>query len=762
MSTPHDPQPHPLSPMYHVPPVLSVPFDPRPAEPLSEEPAVDVNGYINTLYDSRWLIGAITGIITVVAVLYALLAKPVYEANLMIHVEEESPTASKNILSEASSLFETKKAAIAEMELLRSRMVVSRAVDNLQMYIEAGPNYLPVIGAWIASRNGEALSQPGLFGQGGYVWGGENIEVSVFDVPEPWLKREFVITARAGDRYRFSGGGQPIAFDATVGQRYRVPTPDGVVEIKVDSLRGNAGAQFRVKRNSRLGTIQAIQGALVITEQGKQSGVIQVKLQGGNAEHTYGLLSEIGREYMRQNLARKTEEAEKSLAFLNQQLPILKRQLEQSEDRYNQFRNAHGTVDLREEARMSLTQAAAARTRGIELMQKKTELLARFTEDHPVVMAINRQRKEIDAEIEAVASRIRTLPVMEQDEARLTRDIKVKTDLYTALSNTAQQLRLISVGRVSNVRLIDEPIAPEKPVKPNRPLIVALAVVTGLFLGTLIAFTRQAMRGGIDDPAKVERLLRAKVVYATIPHSVNEDKLMNKVKPDGVLPLLAQILPEDPAVESLRSFRAALQFSMPHFRNNIVMFAGPTPGVGKTFVTVNFAAVMAASGRRVLLIDADLRNGRLHRYFGLSRDQGLSKAVSGATPVDDVIHHNVIDNLDFIPTGTLPPNRSDFLLHLNFSTVLDTLSAKYDLILIDTPPLLQAADALVIGTRAGAVFLLARARVTTDAEITESVKRLNHAGLSPQGVLFNNISPRIGRSYAPFQTGPIGHLKFFS
>lgn len=758
MTTPHDP--HPLTHMLSSPPVLSVPFDPRPAEPLPEEPTVDFKGYLNTLYESRWLIGTITGIITVVAVLYALLAKPVYEANLMIHVEEESPTASKNILSEASSLFETKKAAIAEMELLRSRMVVSRAVDNLQLYIEVRPEYFPVVGSWFANQNGEALSQPGLFGQGGYVWGGEKAEVSVFEVPDSWLKREFIITARPGNRYRFSGGGQSIAFDATVGQRYRVPTPSGLVEIKVDRLHANPGARFRIKRNSRLGTIQAIQSAMVITEQGKQSGVIQVKLQGENAERIHALLSEIGREYMRQNLARKTEEAEKSLAFLNQQLPILKRQLEQSEDRYNQFRNAHGTVDLREEARMSLTQAAAARTRRMELIQKKTELLSRFTEDHPVVAAINRQRKEVEAEIDAIDTRIRKLPVMEQDEARLTRDIKVKTDLYTALSNTAQQLRLISVGRVSNVRLVDAPIAPERPIKPNRPLIVALAVVTGLFLGTLIAVTRKAMRGGIDDPAKVERLLRAKVVYASIPHSVNEDKLMRKVKGEGVLPLLAQILPEDPAVESLRSFRAALQFSMPHFRNNIVVFAGPTRGVGRSFVTVNFAAVMAASGKRVLLIDADLRNGRLHRYFGVSRDHGLSMAVSGAAPVEGFIHRNVIDNLDFIPTGILPPNRSDFLLHLNFSTLLETLSPNYDLVLIDTPPLLQAADALVVGARAGAVFLLARAHVTTDAEITESVKRLNHAGLSPQGVLFNNITYAIGQSRSPFQASPIGQLKY--
>jgi len=755
MTSSHDA--HSLKQVSQSPPVLSVPFDPRPPEPLPEEPTVDLKGYLNTLYDSRWLIGSITAIITVVAVLYALVANPVYEANLMIHVEEESPNASKNILSEASSLFETKKAAIAEMELLRSRMVISRAVDNLQLYVDVQPKFFPVLGSWFASQNGASLSTPGLFGYGGFVWGGERTEVSVFEVPESWLNREFVLTARAGNRYRLSGGGQRIAFDASVGQRYRVRTPDGLVEIKVDRMLARPGARFKIKRKSRLGTIQAIQRAMVITEQGKQSGVIEVRLQGQNAERINGLLSEIGREYMRQNLARKTEEAEKSLAFLNQQLPILKRQLEQSEDRYNQFRNTHGTVDLREEARMSLAQAAAARARRIELTQKKTELLARFTENHPVVVAINRQRREVDAEIEAIAGRIRTLPVMEQDEARLTRDIKVNTDLYTALSNTAQQLRLISVGRVSNVRLVDAPIAPERPIKPNRPLIVALAVVTGLFLGTLIAFTRKGLRGGIDDPSKIERLLRARVVYASIPHSGNEDRLMRKVKPDGALPLLAQILPEDPAVESLRSFRAALRFSMPHFKNNVVMVAGPTRGLGKSFVTANLAAVMAASGLRVLLIDADLRSGHLHRYFGVERTRGLSRAIVGALPVDDVIHRGVLENLDFIPTGDLPNNRSEFLLQLNFGTLLETVSARYDLVLLDPPPLLAVADALIIGAHAGAVFIVARSGLTTENHINESIKRLNHAGISPRGVLFNDMALRLGDYRSQYGTPQLGY-----
>jgi len=751
---------HALSPRASRPPIIGVPFDPRVVDTPREEPAFDLKGYLNTLYDSRWLIGGITAFITLVAVLYALVAKPVFEVNLMIHVEEESPNASKNILSEASSLFETKKAAIAEMELLRSRMVVSRAVDNLQLYIDVRPKYFPIAGFWFANQNGNALSTPGLFGYGGYVWGSERAEVSLFEVPEPWLGREFTLTALGQDRFRFSGGGQPIVFDGEVGLRYRVPTPEGLIELKVDRLSANPGGRFRLHRMSRLAMIEAIQNALVINEQGKQSGIIEVKLQGENARRTFAVLSEIGREYMRQNLARKTEEAEKSLAFLNQQLPILKRQLEQAEDRYNQFRNAHSTVDLQEEARMSLTQASAARGRRMDLIQKKTELLARFTEDHPIVAAINRQLKEVDEEIDQVNTRIKDLPVLEQDEARLTRDIKVNTDLYTALSNTAQQLRLISVGRVSNVRMVDAPIAPEKPIKPNRPLIVALAVVTGLFLGTLIAFTRKAMMGGIDDPQAIERLLRARVVYATIPHSNNQDKLMRKARSDGgVLPLLAQIIPEDPAVESLRSFRAALLFSMPHFSNNIVMFAGPTRDLGKSFVSANFAAVMAASGKRVLLIDADLRNGQLHRYFGISRERGLSRAILGQSSIDEVIYHDVVENLDFIPTGELPPNRSEFLLHLNFGGLLQQVGAHYDLVLLDPPPLLDVADALIIGSHAGAVFIVARSGRTNESEINESIKRLNHAGISPQGILFNDMAPRLGAygAYTKFTSaGQIG------
>lgn len=756
----HPGEPHPLQNIPQSMPILNMPLPAPPPQYGSDAHDIDLKGYFNILYDSRWLIGAITLLVTVMAIVYALIASPVYEANLMIHVEEESPNASKNILSEVSSLFETKKAAIAEMELLRSRMVISHAVDNLQLYIDVRPKYFPVVGFWFADRQAAELSEPGVFGYGGYVWGPERADVSVFDVPEAWYNREFTITARGNGSYHLSGSGLPAIYEGIVGNTLKASTRAGNIELRIDRLDARNGAQFSLRRSSRLSTIERIQNAMVISEQGKQSGVIEVRLQGEDPQRINSMLAEIGREYMRQNLARKTEEAEKSLAFLNEQLPALKRQLEQSEEKYNYFRNSNGTIDMREEARMTLQQAASAQTRRIDLDQKRTELLTRFTDDHPLLVGLNRQRKEVDDEIASVARRIRSLPVLEQDEARLVREIKVNTDLYTALSNTAQQLRLISVGRVSNVRLIDAPMAPEHALKPNRPLIVMLAVVTGIFLGTLMAFARKALSGGIDDPHRIERLLGARVVYASIPHSSNQDRLTRKSRHiPGYLPLLAQAYPEDIAIESLRSFRAALMYAMPHLKNNIVLFAGPGRDLGKSFMAANFAAVVAASGKRVLLIDADLRNGHLHRYFGVSREQGLTKAISGALPLEHIIHRRVLDNLDFIPTGALPPNRAEFLQHLNFSNLLDTVSAEYDMVVIDPPPILAVSDVLIIGAHAGAVFLLARAGVTTEGEITESVKRLNHAGIAPQGVVFNDMPLRIGGYAYQFSYGHVPQLE---
>ncbi|MDB5867970.1 MAG: exopolysaccharide transport protein family, partial [Polaromonas sp.] len=203
--------------------------------------------------------------------------------------------------------------------------------------------------------------------------------------------------------------------------------------------------------------------------------------------------------------------------------------------------------------------------------------------------------------------------------------------------------------------------------------------------------------------------------------------------------LLASLLPDDPCIESLRSLRTALQFAMLDASNNLVVFTGPTPGIGKSFTSANFAAVLGVGGKRVLLIDADMRKGHLHQFFDLQRGQGLSELITGTRTLDEVLRRAVAPNLDLITTGTMPPNPAELLMSPAAVKLLQTLSTQYDLVLIDTPPVLAVSDTQVLAPHAGTVFMVARAEVTSLGEVQETTKRLGQAGVQVKGVVFNDL-----------------------
>jgi tyrosine-protein kinase Etk/Wzc len=581
-------------------------------------------------------------------------------------------------------------------------------------------------------------------GYGGYGWGAEEIQVSVFNVPAALEGLEFVLTAGADGNYSLTQDEQEIALKGRMGATLKANLPSGAIALRVENFVAKPGARFLLSASSRLAATQSLQSAIMVAEKGKQSGIIGVTLEGGNPVMASSILNEIGREYVRQNVERKSEEAEKSLNFLDKQLPDLKKKLEQSETKFNQFRNASGTIDLGEEAKLLLGQSVAAEATLSELKQKREELLVRFTVNHPGVVGIDSQMAEINAERQTIAARIKTLPLLEQDVLRLTRDVKINTDLYTALLNSAQQLQLVKAGKVGNVRLIDAAVTPAKPIKPNRLTIAAISVLLGLFLGVACAFIRKSLFGGVDDAHEIEKALGL-TVYASIPYSKEQEVLHQQMTIKSKnLSVLAQSDPNDRAIESLRSLRTALQFSMLDSSNNIIVITGPTPAMGKSFLSVNFAAVLAVAGKKVLLIDADLRKGHLHQYLGLDRKNGFSDLIAGGCNLEQALHKGVIDNVDFISTGTLPPKPSELLMHKDIGKLLASFSENYDYVLIDTPPALAVSDTLIIGAHAGAVFMVARAGVSSMGDIKESLKRCNQAGIPIKGVIFNGIMHRPG------------------
>lgn len=709
---------------------------------LSGDGRAELASYLDTLLAQRWLIAAVTLAVTLAGALYAFLARPVYEASMMVQVEEKGQREPKNILGEAGAIIDYKTPASAEIELLRSRLVLSRAIDQLGLSIEVQPRRFPWLGEWSAALQ---LDQwlPSLRGLGGYAWGNEAIQVSRFDVPQALENRTFELRALEGGRFQLSEEESGIHIKGHLGEAVISATRYGPVTFQIRQLDAAAGTRFTLLRHARLAAIESIQKSLSVAEIGKQSGVVMATLKGENAQAVHRLLSAIGQEYMAQNSARRTEDADKSLAWLNQRLPEVRQQLEQAEARYNQFRNTHGTVDLGEEGRLNLQRSAAARTRKLDLEQKRSELLARYTAVHPSVMAIDQQLSEVNRELRETAGQLRQLPVLEQTLVRLAREVKVNSELHTALQTSAQQLQLIAVGRTSNVRLVDAPEPPTSPVSPNRPRIIAAAIFGGVFLGMLLAFLRRALQTALDDAEEVERLFGLPV-YASIPRSRMQQTLDMRRREASALPMLSRIASMDVAVEGLRNFRTALQFCMNHADNNIVLITGPTEGMGKSFVAVNLASIMAASGKRVLLIDGDLRDGQLHRYFHAQRSGGLTDILCGVSAAS-LVRPSVLEQLDFITTGSLPPNPSELLLRPTLAAMLAELSPQYDVVLIDTAPLLAVTDSLVIGSHAGAIFLTARAGVTRPGDIAEAIKRLARAGLAAKGVVFNDVNLRPGR-----------------
>lgn len=706
-------------------------------------PATDDNDEINlldildTLFEAKWLIALVTSAFVLIAAVYAILSTPVYQSNILIQVEQSDNMANNMLKAELGALLGDGSSTAAEMEILRSRMVIGQAVHDLKLDIKAEPKYLPLIGRWLARRS-DSVSSPGFLGMAGYVSGNEAISVSQLTVPALLEGKALsLITSERGyDLYDPKG---KLLCQGTVGTPCDFNAYGYMGSITVEAINGLPGAEFTLTRSSSLKVTEALQSRLQITERGRQSGIINVALEDANTQRLADTLQAIGTIYVQQNTERKAAEAEKTLGFLDGFLPEIQKQMQVSETDYTKFRDKHGTFDLSAEGKAQLEALVDLQVKLLELQQQRRTLTPQYTNAHPAIKTIDQQINALQAEIKRMERDMRRMPELQQELLNLNRNVKVNSELYVNLLNSAQQLRLIKEGKVGSVRIIDTAIIPEQAIKPKKAMIVLLALLLGLFTGCGIALVRRMLHGGIEEAHDVEKRLGLSV-FASVPRSNEQLALFKDIhdkKPGKHV--LAELFPKDPAIESLRSLRTAMQFAMLAAKNNIILISGATPKIGKSFISVNFAQVIASGDKRVLLIDADLRKGYMNQYFGLDRKQGLSEVISGSLGLDQAIHRNILPNLDFIATGALPPNPAELLLSPVTQNLLQELSQQYDYVVVDSAPVLAVSDTLALLNTAGTCFLVARAEVTRLAELEETVKRIRHAGAEVNGIILNDI-----------------------
>ncbi len=714
---------------------------------------IDLAEILGVLRECWLLIAVVCSSVFVLGALYAFLGAPVYRADAMIQVDDDSGLDTINAkLGDLASLFQAKATADAEIELLRSRMVVGETVERLHLDIDATPDYFPLIGGAIAryrSRYSDTLS-PSLESWIGYAWGGERIGVTRFDVPRILYEKRFTITALDDERFELAGPDGDVVLRARVGDEAGGNTEYGPVRIKLASLLAHAGTRFNLRRFSTQLTVAALQKQLDLGEKAKQSGIIGMKLDGDDAQRVTATVNMIASLYVERNVDRKSAQAQQMLDFLGEQLPQLRADLDRSEARYNAFRTKSGAIDLDAQGKLLLQSVVDTQTRLVQLQQQRTELVQRFTASHPAVAAVDIQIAQLQQQQQRYEQQVSGLPDMEQQVLRLMRDVKVNTDLYMKLLDSTQQLRVLKAGQLGNVRTVDYAVVPEKPVRPVKILVLPLALVGGLVLGMVVALGRRLLQRGLESPSEIEQAVDVPV-YAIISHSERELSLRQSMRRDPTRPgVLAVVYPDDVAVEGLRSLRTALQFGVLKSPNNIVMLTGPRPGVGKSFVSVNLATVLAATGKRILLIDADMRRGDVHTYFSISKKPGLAEALQGRD-AHDVIRREVLPNLDVMMAGASPDRPSELLTRERLGQLLRQLASQYDMVIVDSPPVLAVTDPVLIGKHAGATLMVLRHGRHSAAELRESARQLASAGVTLDGLLLTDV-PQRGSSYGAYSS----------
>ena len=743
----------------------------EPIYEIIQEPDVESHSELGRLWgiilDERRLIAIIVSVFFIAGVLNAVFTTPIYKADALLQVEPKSKGMPG--LGELTGAFEIDSEAITEIEVLKSRMVMGRVVDELNLDIAVRRNYMALVGNGISRMLSDdwRVGFSSMFPS--YAWDDETIHVARLEVPDKLIGEELELVADDKHAYQLFYDGK-LLLTGQVG----ILASGGGVRVLVTDLTQRNGLKYFLMRESKLASIRDLQDNISVSENGRNSGILTVSMQGTDRGLTRKTLDSVARQYLMQNVQRMSAEAENSLKFLQQQLPDVQTKLNGAESILNNYRLKNQSVDLSLETQSILDQMVKLEQQLNDLTLEETKVKKLFTPEHPYYAALLDKRKALSAEKEKLQQKIKELPETQQEILRLTRDVQVNQSIYVEMLNKEQELSIVKAGTVGNVRILDTAALLDKPVKPRRLRVILVSLILGLLLGVAVAVIRVSLRHGIKSPEELEAI--GIPVFAVVPMSEIQQNItrgaFRRARHKGLLrrslasneqsenaapdsedgdlsqsSLLAQAAPDDIAIEALRSLRTSMHFAMMETDKKVLMISGPGQDLGKSFISANLGAVYAKSDKKVLVIDCDLRKGHMHRAFNTERANGLSDLLAGQISREQAIIKTEIENLHFISSGTVPPNPAEVLMHKNMQEFLQWAETEYDLVIVDTPPVLAVTDATIVGRYVGVTMLVARFEDTQKKEVELAIRRCEQSGISVKGCILNGVIHRHASQY---------------
>jgi len=690
---------------------------------------IDIGRLVAILVAGKWWIAVCLAVVIGLALVYLRITPNTYSADALLQIQATDNSPLSQISGQAggagavSLLGLSQSTAQSEIPIITSRDVLGKTVRDLNLATLAQPGGWPII-------NGAPSDED------------TRIVVSRFDVPDDLFGQQFKLVFQSPKRYTVIDPEGDKIGDGTVGKPIEAKTGSGEqVEMFVQSAKAPAWpATFDVSKQAWLSAVGALQGSLTVEEEASGSGVLSIALEGEDRQKITNIVNSVAQNYVNQNVEARSEQAAQSLMFLKSQLPKLKSKVNAAEVQLADYQEKNQPVDLSAQAQALLGQASSLEDKRSKLKLKVAELSQQYTSQYPEVQAARDQLTQLQEQSNALEKHINKLPNSQKQMLGLERDLKVNTELYTALLNRAQELRVAKAGTIGNVRIVDKAVFPVKPVAPRSRLVLFIVILLGLMLGIALVLLRAALRRGVSDPQLIERQTGL-AVYAVLPFSNWLGRAKRRALRAGLpAPVLTVEKDDDPVAEALRSLRTSLYFAQMETGSKVLVMTGPSPGVGKSFVSVNLGHLLTQVEQKVIVVDADMRRGTVHEYIGADdRSVGLAELLAGAIDLQTAIRKVPHTDLDVISSGTTPSNPSELLMRPAFKHLISDLQSRYDLVIVDAPPILAVTDAAIISSAADnpLMFMVLNSGQHPMEEIQQSVERLTRQRGSVTGFILN-------------------------
>ncbi|MBP8874437.1 MAG: hypothetical protein KBG55_09100, partial [Polaromonas sp.] len=594
-------------------------------KPQPKDDEIDLRQIWDVLSFNKYKIIASGGVGLLLALVYVLVASPVYEANALVQIETNKQN---NILGDAQALLGGGggSKSDAEINLARSRMVLGRTVDEVKSDVVIAYKQMPIIGPVFSSKEVKAE---------------EALKINVFSVPDDLYNKNLELVYQGNKKFTLIIPEikklPEVRVDGEVG---KLLSYNGLL-FNLQSITAESGDGFTITKLSKLKAIDTIKDGLSIGDVGKDTGILTFNFVGTDKEKIQLLLNSVIKNYEHQNKEFEVLSAGRSLEFIDKQLPVTKDSLRQAEDLLNEFRHKNATLDLSLEAQSVMQNLTKIEAELTTVDTKEAEISELFTKDHPNYQALIEQKKVLQKAKADLVKRVASMPQLQQDVIRLTRDVEIEQQVYMQLLNKQQEFSIMKASNAGRVRIVDAAVTFEEPIKPKKSLIILMLTAGFAALAALYFIIKSLFNRAIEGTEAFASL--GVDVLASIPLSLvqkSKDGLFLKTRTEKNARtdfLLAQNLPTDPAVEAIRALRTSLYFTLMEAKNNVLMVSGATSGVGKSFVSTNLAVVMAQSAKKVLLVDSDMRKGYIHEMLHQPIGSGLSDVLSGAVTFNEAI-----------------------------------------------------------------------------------------------------------------------------